>query len=63
MNRNDVSGSRVGGDDKVIKCDVTESGVPSGEGGAVAEVLEVSDKRILMVIVHVRDDTLFDSRV
>lgn len=63
MDRYDVSGSPVGGDDEVIKCDVAESGVPGGEGGEMAEMLEVSDERILMVFVHVRDDPLFRNRV
>lgn len=63
MNWYDVSGSWVGGDDEVVKCDVGEMSVPSGERGKMAEVLEISDERILMITVHMFDDAFFNSRI
>ncbi len=47
------------GDDEVIEGDVVEFRVTSGGGGEMAEMLQISDERILMIIVHVRDDSLF----
>ncbi len=54
-----MSGAFVRGDDEVIEGDVVEFRVTSGGGGEMAEMLQISDERILMIIVHVRDDSLF----
>lgn len=51
------SESIAGLDGEVIIGDVRQAGITGREGGKVTEVLEEADERVLVVIVHVCDDT------
>lgn len=58
MDRYDVTRSRVGRDDEVVKGYIAEPSVPGGKGGEMTKMLQVADERILMIFVHVRYDPL-----
>ena len=49
----------IGGEDgQVVETDVGQVGITSGKAGELGVVLQVADKGVLVVVVHVGDDAL-----